>query len=324
MMLIDKINPKREISIKNISSTGLLFLSLVIVFGTFMILSPYFLTFKNIMNLLQYSSILGLAACGATITIISGSLDLSIGSIVAVVSVYVARLLTWSKGGIAVTLVGGIAIGMVCGLVNALLVTKVNIQPMIATLATMTIIRGVAYTETNAMSIGIFNTGFKTIGQGTLLSIPNMVWILMVVYLLFAWILKYTTFGRKVLAVGGNPKTSHLSGINVKRTHFLVFLMAGILYGLSGTLFASLTGTGSPSSNGDLGLEAISAAVLGGVSVKGGKGNIIGTALGVLILGAVSNGLVLINMGAYLQMIIKGCILIAAVALDAIRNRKVI
>lgn len=298
-------------------------ISAIGVFIVFALLSEYFLTFQNIMNLMQYSAVLGIAACGATICILSGSLDMSLGPIVALVSVYTARFLELSGQNVFLAFLGGIAVGALCGVVNGLLVTKVRIQPIIATLATMTIFQGIAYIETNGMSLGIFNPDFKIPGQGTFCGIPNMVWILIIIYAAWFFILKYTVFGRKLYAVGGNARASHLSGINIKKMQFLVFVIAGVMAGIAGTLYASLTGSGSPSSNSQLTLEAISAAVLGGISVQGGKGSLLGTLLGVLILGAISNGLVLINMGAYLQMIVKGCILLAAVGLDSLRTKEV-
>lgn len=311
---------QRNFSIKNMSSLSLLCVSLILVYGAFTLLSEYFMTWGNIINILQYSAILGLASCGATLGVLSGSLDLSTGSIVALSTVCCAVTLEWTDD-VFLSLAAGIAVGLLCGAFNGVLITVINLNPTIVTLSTMTIYKGIGNTITGGRNISVAVKEFKLLAGMKLLTVPSIIWILAVAFLAWHLILKYTTFGRAVFSVGGNENASYLSGINVKRIKYLVFTLSGMMAGIAGVMYTSLTGSASASSNGDLTLEAISAVVLGGAALSGGKGTIIGTALGVLILQGISNGLQLINMGAYLQMVVKGGVLLAAVTLDAVKSK---
>lgn len=306
---------------KDNSSVITILISLIVLFVIFSILSPYFLTWRNIGNLLKYSSILGIAACGYTLVILAGSLDLSTGAICAICATYSAFFLSLSNSWV-VGVLSGVLIGFTCGLVNAFFITKVKINPLITTLGTTTIFRGIAYLCHNGQSIMVYSADFKKIGQGNLFGIPNAVIYLLLVFLITYLVLKYTKFGRRIYSVGGNPQASFLAGVNVDRIRFWVYVIAAMCAGVSGILYASITASGAPSCESELALEAISAVVLGGAALSGGKGSVVGTFFGMMILATITNGLSLLGVNSFVQMICKGLILIISVSLDFIRFRK--
>lgn len=315
----------REIKVENkekreSSSMMMLFISLVLLMLLFSILSKYFFTFSNLMNLLMYSSILGIASCGFTLVILAGSLDLSAGTLSALAAVYAARIIEWT-GIWWLGALGGILIGFLGGCVNGFFVTKIRINPLITTLGTMTIFKGIAYLANRGISIPVYNMTFKKLGQGYFLRVPIIVWLLLLTFLLFYVVLNYTRFGREVYSVGGNAQASFLSGINVKRTRFKIYVTCSTCAGFAGVLYAALTGAGAPGANEDLCLEAISAIILGGAALTGGRGSIIGTFLGVLVLGTITNGLTLLNVSSFYQLIFKGIILLVAVTLDVFKGQ---
>lgn len=305
--------------IKNKENRSLIavYASLVLLFIVFGFSSEYFLTTKNLSNLLKYSAILGITSCGYTLVIISGSLDLSTGSICALCATYSAYFIQLTDSWV-VGLIAGILIGVLCGVINAFIITEIKVNPLITTLGTMTIFRGIAYLANNGQSIMVYSKDFKKIGQGSFLSIPNAIWYLFIAFILVFILLKYTKFGRNVYSVGGNSKASYLAGINVKRTNFLVYVIVAVCAGISGILYASITGSGAPNGESELALEAISAVVLGGAVLSGGKGTVVGTFGGMMILATISNGLSLIGVNSFVQMICKGLILIVSVAFGCI------
>lgn len=297
---------------------SMFWLLMIIVFS---ILSPYFFNFKNIMNLIQYASISGVAAFGFTFVILSGSLDLSAGMLSALASVYAARVVGitgyWWLGVIT-----GIAIGILGGLINGLLITRFKVNPLIATLGTMTIFQGIANLENGGSGIAVYDQTYKQIGQGYIFGvIPIIVVIMFVIFGLFYVVLKHTKFGREAYSVGGNANASYVSGINVKMVRFKIFIICSLCAGCSGVLFAGLTGSGTPNANPNLVLDSISAIILGGTALTGGRGSIFGTIIGVLLIATIQNGLTLLNVSSFYQMIGKGLILIFAVYLDVIKGQ---
>lgn len=306
---------------KSISSTLMLLISLVILMAVFSMLSEYFFTFRNMMNLLMYSSVLGICACGFTLVVLAGSLDLSANTLSALAAVYTARVLQvtgqWWPG-----LIVGVAIGVVGGCINGFLITKVRINPLITTLGTMSIFKGIAFLENNGVTIPVYDTAFKTMGQGYLFgSIPNIVLIWLAVVIVIFVMLKYTRFGREVYSVGGNAQASYLSGISVKATRFKIYLTCSTCAGIAGVMYASLNGSGAPGANENIVLESVSAIILGGAALAGGRGTVIGSVLGVLVLGTITNGLTLLNVNSFYQLIFKGIILLVAVALDVFKGQ---
>ena len=306
---------------RNMSSVMMLLISLVALMAVFSCLSKYFFTFKNLMNLLMYSSVLGICACGFTLVVLAGSLDLSASTLSALAAVYTARVLQvtdqWWLGVLT-----GVCIGVAGGCINGLLITKVRINPLITTLGTMTIFKGLAFLVNNGVTIPVFNAAFKTLGQGYAFgSIPIIVLIWFMVVAVVFVLLKYTRFGREVYSVGGNAQASYLSGISVKATRFKIYLTCSTCAGIAGVMYAALNGSGAPGANENIVLESISSIILGGAALAGGRGSVIGSVLGVLVLGTITNGLTLINVSSFYQMIFKGAILLIAVALDVFKGQ---
>ena len=310
-----KINEK-----KSISSTLTLLIALVVLWIAFSLLTPYFFGARNINNLLKYSSVMGIAASGVLIVIISGGLDLSIGSTVALTGMMSALAMSkvdiWYVGVLA-----GLATALVCGVINAGLITVVKINPFITGLGTMTIFRGLCFLVNRALSISITNNAYKFIGQGTIGGFPLIILIMALMFVIVGFVLKYTKFGRHVYSVGGNAQASYLAGINIKKARFKIYLLSALMAGIAGICQSSLTGTASPSAASELVMVCISSVILGGASLAGGKGNIFGTIIGVILLGTISNGLTLLNLSQYYQDITRGIILLLAVSLDTIKGK---
>jgi ribose/xylose/arabinose/galactoside ABC-type transport system permease subunit len=311
---------KKRFRLSQISSLTTLCISLIILFVVFTILSPYFMTLSNMINLLQQVSVLGIASAGITLVILSGNLDLSVGSVMAVVAVHVAFLIDIS-GNWFLGLVGGFLIGVLCGFINAGMINALKMNPLIVTLGIQSVLRGVARLRNRGVNIPIFDMKFRFIGQGRLWGIPVVVYILIFVYILMWFIMRYTTFGRKAYAVGGNAQASHYSGINVKFTSSMIYILASTLAGVAGICYAAIVGTGAPSAGEETPMDAIAAVVLGGASLAGGKASMVGTFIGVVLLGCISNGLTLLGVTSFTQLVVKGAILLLAVFIDVTKSR---
>jgi len=292
----------------------------IMLFITFAIIAPYFFTFRNIINILLYSSVIGVCAAGMTMVLISGAIDISVGSTIALSGMAAGLSIA---GGAPVWLGIFLAVftGLVCGAINGFLIAKMRILPLITTLATMSIFRGTAMLTTNGLSQLIGNPGFRWLGRGYVLNVvPYCVLIMLGIFFITYYVLRFTPFGRKVYSVGGNAETSRLAGINVRLVRFSVFVIAGGLAGLGGAITASQTGTAIPTAGLGAEMDVIGAVVLGGTSLNGGRGNIWGTVLGILILATLQNGLTLMNVMSFWQTIAKGIVLIIAVTLDVMRG----
>lgn len=305
---------------KRISTEATVLIAYIGLFVIFSFIAPYFLNANNILNIFLYSAVIGICATGMTMVIISGGLDISVGAIIAL-SGMVAGLTIAATGNVAMAIFLALLTGAGCGALNGFLITKLKIVPIIATLATMSIFRGTAMLTTNGQSQQVAEESFKWIGRGYLFeAIPYCVIILIAIFIIVGYVLKNTPFGRKVYSIGGNSEASRLAGINVKGIRFIIYVVCGLLAGLSGIITASQTGTAIPSAGTGLEMDVIGAVVLGGVSMNGGKGSIVGTFLGVLILATLSNGLTLMNVMSFWQTIAKGVVLVIAVMLDVARG----
>lgn len=290
--------------------TLLIFLLLLVISS---VVSPSFLTGENISNLLRQNAPIGLVSLGMLLVILTGGIDLSVGSIVAFAGVAFALLSyeVYFAAGFLFVLVGGIAIGATSGY----LVAFRKITPFIATLALMTVVRGLAYLLSKGapITVGPHSSSILFLGTGTILGIPISAIILFVVFGLAFVMLRYHVFGRHIIAVGSNEEAVRLSGISVERTKFFVYTIAGFLTALAGLLTVSRTGVGTPNIGVGLELDAIAAVVIGGASLMGGKGSVVNTLLGVLILGMIGNIMNLMDVTAYMQQVVKGLIIILAV-----------
>jgi L-arabinose transport system permease protein len=294
--------------------------ALVAIFGS---LRPdIFFLIRNILNIGQAIAILGILATAQTIVIISGGLDISVGAVVGMSTVCIALAVGWT-GSPLISILFGVAVGAAAGIVNGLIITVGRINAVIATLGTMAVFRGVAFIISNGQSISIFDPAFRFIGDGKVFGAPVTILALVAVVGIFFVMMGYTIIGRNIYAIGGNPVVARLAGLNVRRYQVGIYMLSGATAGLAGMLLAARTGSGQPISGSEgLELEAITAAVLGGCALTGGKGTIVGGLLGVLIIGVLDNGLILTSVPTFYQMVAKGVLLIAAVIIAEQQARR--
>ncbi len=285
------------------------------------ILNPSFLEPLNILNLLRQVAINALIAFGMTFVILTGGIDLSVGSILALSSAFVANLMLAGVDPILAILIGCIA-GAVMGAVNGLLITKGKMAPFIATLATMTIFRGLTLVYTNGNPItGLGDDlSFQLFGRGYFLGIPVPAITMMIVFAVLWTILHKTAFGRKTYAIGGNEKAAIVSGIKVHRVKIMIYSLAGLLSALAGAILMSRLNSAQPTAGQSYELDAIAAVVLGGTSLTGGRGWIVGTLIGALIIATLNNGLNLLGVSSFFQMVVKGVVILIAVLIDRKRS----
>lgn len=309
---------------KNVKSLlGLLgpFIGLLLIIIVISILNPSFLTLSNILNVLRQVSINALIAFGMTFVILTGGIDLSVGSILALSSAVTASLLASGMDPfIAVSI--GLIVGILLGAFNGLIISKGKVAPFIATLATMTIYRGftLMYTEGRPITGLGDSTFFEMMGRGYFLGIPFPAVTMMVSFVILYIILKKTTFGRRVYAVGGNEEADILSGIKADRIKIYVYSLTGFLSALAGVILTSRLNSAQPTAGAMYELDAIAAVVLGGTSLTGGRGWIVGTLIGALIIGVLNNGLNLLGVSSFFQQVVKGGVILLAVLMDRKKN----
>lgn len=305
------MNNKKLKSIVFRFGTIMFFIGLLIFFT---IKSPIFMSVANISNILRQISVVGIATVGMTMVIILGGIDLSMGSVVALTSVVLAKLLV-AGVSIPLAILMTFGVGAILGLINAMLINTLNMPPMIATLGTTTIFRGLTYITTGGLSVYGFPQEFRIIGQGYLGIVPVPVLIQAIVYTIGFFILYQTTLGRHIYGIGSNENASYLSGVNIKKVKYVVFIISGILGALAGVVTLSRINSGLPNAAIGFELDVVTAVVLGGISIKGGEGHLAGSIIGCLIIGVLSNGMILLGIQEYYQMLVKGLVLIGAVAI---------
>ena len=286
-------------------------------------LAPHFLTFRNVINVARQVSINAILAAGMTFVILTGGIDLSVGSALAVAGVISVWLTTNSGLSPALAVLAGIAIGAVCGMLNGVLISKFKLSPFIVTLGALTYLRGFAYVTTGAYPIINENLGFGFLGQGSIGFLPWPVIIALLVFVIGYIVLKRTVFGRRIYAIGGNEQAARLSGMNVDWVLIWVYTISGMCAGIAGIIFSARLLSAQPTGGDGYELDAIAAVILGGTSFTGGVGSIVGTVIGALIIGVLNNGLVLMNVPFFYQLIIKGAVIIVAILLDRIRSSRV-
>lgn len=307
---------------RKLAVSGLL-LALIGLLLVASLISDAFLNPFNLVNVLRQVALFGIVSIGLTFVILTAGIDLSVGSIVAVVSVATAMMLNTGLP-IPVVIVSSLLIGVAFGVVNGLGVTLVNIPPFIMTLGMMVMARGFALTLSDGRPIDVtFTAGdFSWIGRGTALGLPVPVWIFLVVAISAFIVLRYTPFGRNVYAVGSNAEAARLSGINVSRILLGVYTISGLLAALTAIIFVSRLTVGEPTAGTGLELEAIAISVIGGTSLFGGVGGIAGTTIGACIIAVLANIMNLVGISPFTQQIVKGAIIILAVSLEVFRRRK--
>ena len=289
------------------------FIGLILLIIVVSILNPSFLDLSNLLNLLRQISINGLIAFGMTFIILTGGIDLSVGSILALSSAFIALMITSGVDPI-IALIIGVLIGFVLGAVNGLLVTKGNMAPFIATLATMTIFRGLTLVITDGNPITNLGDSylFQLFGKGYFIGIPVPAVTMIIVFVILLIILQKTTFGRHTYAIGGNEVAAKISGIKVNKIKILIYGISGLMSALAGGILTSRLNSAQPTAGTSYELDAIAAVVLGGTSLTGGKGRIVGTLIGVLIIGVLNNGLNLLGVSSFYKQVVKGVVILLA------------
>jgi ribose transport system permease protein len=282
-------------------------------------MNPRFLSLSNLLNVLRQTSINSIIAAGMTFVILTGGIDLSVGSILAIAGAIAASMLA---GGVnaALVILAALAIGALIGAFNGLVISKGKVQPFITTLATMTIIRGytLVYTQGKPISTGYEKNAeiFSKVGEGYFLGIPVPIYLIIAVFAISFYILKYTRLGRYVYALGGNEDATFLSGLNTNKIKIYVYTISGIFSALAGLIITSRLSSAQPQAGSGYELDAIAAVVLGGTSSAGGTGGVIGTIVGALIIGILNNALNLMDVSSYYQLLVKGSVILVAVLLD--------
>lgn len=299
-----------------------LVVALIVVFVVLTFASPYFLTTTNLLNVAKALVIVGIAAAGETIVIIAGGFDLSIGSTMAASGMLAAYLVD-SGSGIAVAFTCSILLGVAIGAANGTLISYFRINPLITTLAMLAIIRGLAFVISGGREIIITNSTWLGLGTGKFAGVPLIVLVLLTIYIIFALIMPRTTFGRYIYAIGSNPRAARLAGISTNRWRLVIYITCGAIAALAGLMLAARTGNARPAAAMGFELDVITAVILGGASLKGGRGTILGTAVGLILLFMINNGLTLAQVPSFWQQVVKGLILLAAVLYDEIRSGRI-
>ncbi|TAK58543.1 MAG: ribose ABC transporter permease [Bacteroidetes bacterium] len=295
-------------------------IALLIELILFSQLSEFFFTADNILNVTLQTSITAIIAAGMTFVILTGGIDLSVGALVALTGIVTTSAMS-SAMPMSLALPLGLLVGGVLGFITGIFVTKLNITPFIVTLAMMTICRGLAFIYTDGRPIWEVPPEFSILGNGRLLAIPIPTIIMLGVYVVAFTMLHRTRFGRYVYAVGGNKEAARLAGISTNKVLIQVYILSGALASLSGILLASRMNSGQPNSGLMYELDVIAAVVVGGTSLTGGRGTIVGTFIGAMLIGVLRNGLNLLNVSSYVQMVMVGVVILLAVLLDQLRKK---
>lgn len=293
----------------------------VVMFALCAIFVPYFLTGRNMIGLGLSVTTIGMVAATMLFALGAGDVDLSVGSTVAFAGILTAKLLNVT-GNVFLSVIGGVVAGALVGLVNGVFIANFKMNPLITTLATMQIVRGLGLIVSNAVAIGITIPAFFKLGNNTIGGIPVPILLTILIMAVFGVLLNNTAYGRNVLAIGGNKEAARLSGVNVDLTKIVIFTLQGLVAGFGGVVLASRMTSGQPNAALGFELDVISACVLGGVSLSGGVGTMSGVVVGVLIMGTVQNVLNLLNVPTFYQYVVRGTILLIAILLDQLKQRK--
>lgn len=281
------------------------------------IMEPDFLTLNNLFNILRQVSINALIAFGMTFVILTGGIDLSVGSILALSSAFVAGLMTDGTSAL-IAVLAGLIVGAVMGALNGMVISLGKVAPFIATLATMTIFRGLTLVYTDGKPITGLSQGgwFELFGRGYFWIFPVPVLTMLIAFAVLYFILKKTTFGRYTYAIGGNEEAAKLMGIQVNKVKIMIYSLSGLMAALAGIILTSRLNSAQPTAGTSYELDAIAAVVLGGTSLSGGRGWIVGTLIGALIIGTLNNGLNLLGVSSFFQLVVKGLVILFAVLAD--------
>ncbi|QYD69568.1 L-arabinose ABC transporter permease AraH [Paraburkholderia edwinii] len=292
----------------------------VVMFITMSLTVEHFFSIENMLGLALSISQIGMVACTMMFCLASRDFDLSVGSTVAFAGVLCAMVLN-ATGNTFIAIVAAVFAGAVIGFVNGAVIAYLRINALITTLATMEIVRGLGFIASHGQAVGVSSETFIALGGLSFFGVSLPIWVTLICFIVFGVMLNQTVYGRNTLAIGGNPEASRLAGINVERTRVYIFLIQGAVTALAGVILASRITSGQPNAAEGFELNVISACVLGGVSLLGGRATISGVVIGVLIMGTVENVMNLLNIDAFYQYLVRGAILLAAVLLDQLKNR---
>ncbi len=295
-------------------------IGLVLLSAVLWALTPHFLTIPNLVNVAQQTSINAIVAVGMTFVILSGGIDLSVGSIVALSGVVLGAALQTGQA-LPAALFLALGVGVICGLANGALISWGHLPPFIVTLGMMSIARGAALVFTEGRPVSGFDEGFRSLATGHVGFVPAPVAIMIVVYLVAHLVLARTTFGRYVYAIGGNEEATRLSGVRVRIHKTLIYGVAGLMSGVAAVILTARLNSAQPIAGMMYELDAIAATVIGGTSLMGGEGTLVGTLIGALIMGVLRNGLNLLGVSSFLQQIVIGAVIVGAVLVDTMLKR---
>ncbi|GAA0974713.1 ABC transporter permease [Acrocarpospora macrocephala] len=325
----------RRLSLLNVAFELRAFIALAVLIVVFGLLSDSFLTVTNLITMTKHVAINGVIALGMLLVILKGGIDLSVGSIVGLSGVVAGELLQGLQiGGVIayppvwVVIVLCVAVGTAVGALNGLLVTRFNVAPFIATLGMLYVARGAAMLISNGATYpnlggdpSLGNTGFHLLGSGRPLGLPTAIWIMIILAVAVALLLAKAPFGRWLYATGGNERAAELSGVPVRRVKAIVYVISGACAAIAGLIIASELTSAAPQAGETYELNAIAAVVIGGAALSGGKGNVRGTLVGAFVIGFLADGLVILGVSTFWQMVIKGAVIILAVVLDQVQQR---
>lgn len=307
--------------VKKVFNKYAIYLVLIALIIFFSITSDVFLSFENIMNVLRQVSVVGIVAVGMTFVILTGGIDLSIGTVIAVTGVVTARLMVIGLNPILAIIIS-IGVAILIGCINAFFTHEFKLNPMIVTLGVMTVLKGVSYIVTGGLPVYGFSEEFKVIGQGYIGPIPIPILIMLVCFLIGYFILNYTSFGTAVYGIGGNEEAVRLAGINIRKTKYLVFIICSILSAIAGIVLLSRVNNAQPNAGFGYEMDVITGVVLGGVSMTGGEGKISGVFIGILVMAVLANGMLLLGISEYFQWVVKGSVMLLAISYDKIIKKK--
>ena len=313
------MNAQRNVTLGKFLLEQRSIIALLVLIGVVSAINPNFFTVDNILNILRQTSVNAIIAVGMTFVILIAGIDLSVGSILALTGAFAASMVG-TELSILLVIPAVLLIGTLLGTLSGVIVAKGKVQAFIATLVTMTLLRGVTmvYTDGRPISTGFSDTAdaFAFLGTGYLFGIPVPIWLMAIVFLISWYVLKHTKMGRYIYALGGNEAATQLSGINVDKVKIFVFAVSGFLSALAGLIVTSRLSSAQPTAGVTYELDAIAAVVVGGNSLMGGKGRVMGTLIGALIIGFLNNALNLLDISSYYQMIAKALVILVAVLAD--------
>ncbi len=294
---------------------------LIVLVIAFSVMSPNFLDPTNILNIARQIATLGIVAVGFSFVLITGGIDLSVGYQISLNVVVTGMLMAQFGVPWFIAVLLALVLGTLVGLVNGLIITFTGVAPLIVTLSMMMILNGLSYLISKGLPIFGFPSGFSVLGQGAIAGIPVSVYVLVAVWAVGLFILNKTYIGRYFYAIGNNVEAARLSGVNTRRTIILVYALCGFFTSIGAVLLLSRLNSAQSATGAGFEFSVLTACVLGGISVMGGRGSLFGAFVGVMIVGVLDNGLVLMNVSEYVQLVIKGCILLAAVIYDAVSKK---